>query len=331
MKKLLMILLLFSMFLLGCAEEENISIEIQAIETNLSIGDSYELRVIDNNNNLLDNQDLLWDSTDYNICKVDKQGKLIAKDYGLATIKAKLKSDLSVTSEIDIFISYKTVEEVNIVKEKMEGDMTSSRLDDVIAKYASKYGKIIVKSLAGKLSDFAFYKTIIDVLITKDTYMFSMTYPGFDIKNGIVFYLSDWTNYDSYVSLDKLTSKELSKNIAYSLFLDSKNGKTITEFVETIKSEIMGQLPDNNLYKFSLMNRNYQYRVVVRADFQTVLVQDLYSTGAGKGIVDTILGIGDIGNWTFDYIFNNFGREELVTEVLNIKNIKLCIEYRKRG
>ena len=31
MKKLLMILLLFSMFILGCAEEENISIEIQAI------------------------------------------------------------------------------------------------------------------------------------------------------------------------------------------------------------------------------------------------------------------------------------------------------------
>lgn len=332
MKKLLMTLLLLLAFTLGCANEgEQISIRIMKPVTNIAINESYKFVVFDNYNNELNNTDLLWECSDYNICKIEKDGTITPKTSGLVTIKATYKKDLSVSSETQLFFSYNTVKESTYEKKDLDSDIESSGLWDTVAKYGNKYGKVIVKSLLGKASSLDFYKTIIDVLITKDTYMFTMTYPLVDIKNGIVYTISEWTNFDVAVNLDSFSTSQLSKEIYYSLDSRGGSGKTISEFVNTIKAEIMDDIPLNNLYQFSYMNRSYQYRVVVRADFQTVLVQDMYSTGAAKGILDTLWNIDEIGNWTFDYIFNNFGKEVLTNEVFNIKNIKLCIEYRERN
>lgn len=70
------------------ANPEVSSITLNATKLTLNLNESYELKAIISPDNVV-NKNILWSSSNPSIVSVDTQGKILAKDFGTATITAR--------------------------------------------------------------------------------------------------------------------------------------------------------------------------------------------------------------------------------------------------
>ncbi len=300
----------------------DVTLQIQSENFTCPLGDSVSLSVKDNHGNILTSQDILWNSSNHSIVSVDENGTVLAKDEGLAIITAIYKSDLSVTASVEVFVPYTvTLPEESAIEphDQLIGDDFSG-----LEKFTKKHTKTILKSaLSSAIPTKLFLQ-----FFSKDVYLFSMFKHKATAKNVVIYSFCDWTNGNVFINPNQINAEHM-----YTAFLTGLNitesirGKSFEDSLSSVISAVSGNIPQDGIYHFQNMDSTYQYRVVVRADFDYLKSMEYYSNGVLTGLG---LTISDLVKKNFESITNNYTYQEYVDDILNLTNAHLCVEFRKR-
>lgn len=322
---ILLVIISFILILSSCSGNAKMtSIRIEELDETLYVDDLKELKVKDNNDKIVPNTDLLWSTSDAKVATISKKGVVNIKSEGYVVITAKYKKDLSINTSLAILSPYDVVEATNEFVGGVEDDYKSAGLIDSIAKYGYKYGKMILKSLAGKVN--SVFSTITS-FIDKDVYMFSQGTPYLNVKDGIIYTITDWTNETCHFSLDDIETIDLYESVRHNLIEKGEQGKSFEDLLVKIKSELVNKVANDGCYHLDKMvenNPNMVYRIVIRADYVSYKMVDYYNNGL---IVGAVLSIKDVLNWDLEKVANNFCYTKVQNEIFDINNIRICVEY----
>ena len=76
------------------------------------------------------------------------------------------------------------------------------------------------------------------------------------------------------------------------------------------------------------MNPDLEYRVVIRADFNYLTNMSFYSNGLVTGLG---LTIQDLLKLDFNSLKENYTYQKNFDEILDISDLRICIEYREKA
>lgn len=323
MKKLASIILIITVLILlvSCSNKKIENIKIENIKEILTIGDTKKLHVVDNNEKTVSNKNVFWSSSNTNIGTISEDGIITIKKEGFFTVTAKYKDDLSISDEMDIFTPYSIVEnKLGMVQELENGYSTTELLQSVIT-HGYKYGKMIVGSLSGKVKD------ILTSFFEKDVYLFSLGAPYLKVTDGVIYTISDWTNEAVHFSIEDLNVLNLYNSVLDTLIKDGERGESFSDLIFKIKSDLATKFVDDGCYHLEKMDDKYEYRIVIRADYISYKMVDFYNNGIITGLV---MSIKDIINWDLAKVANNYCYQKVKNEIFDVRNLKVCIEYREK-
>lgn len=332
MKRILSLFLaaLFLLSLPACAPSRPSEIALAEVTEELTVGSSASLRVLDGAGNEIGSDRVFWSTNDRRVATVTEDGLLTVRGVGFCEITVALKDDLSVRNTASVFCAYETAAPVEMKKERItEGTYASGELD-ALMKAAKDVGKSVVSSLTGKVSSLGIASMMLS-FFSKDKYVFTLTEPRYAVTDGIVYEVTPWSSSECTVREEDVTAERVYRGLGDYMKTDQKFGRTVDGLTEAILAELAHTLPADGTYHFDRMNGDFEYRVVIRADFSTVRMVDYYSNGAITGLGITVQ---EIFEWSLESIAdvnNNWLYEDVTNEVLGIENLRLVIECREKS
>ena len=318
------ILLIISVLLVSCASPSvPTALHIENEDFTCAIGETASLVVKDENQNTLSSKNILWESSNYEIVSIDKNGLLTAKSGGWAEITAKHKSNLSLTDSIKVFVPYHVTEAQESTVDKFDR-FVSEDFENLLT-FTKKYSILLLKSV--KPPSILTINTVIPLLFGKNNYILSMARHKATAQNAIIYSFCDWTNSNVLVDLNALSEEQMYKDVQNSLGIDEGVlGNSFEMAMDSVRTALAGHLSNDGNFYFKNMDQAYQYRIVVRADFDHLKLLSYYSNGLITGLGYTI---ADIPKMDWDEISNNYTYQIISDEILNITNAHLCIEFRE--
>ena len=305
-------------------------IQIKNTDNMLIIGDTVKLKVTKENKFRVLNRDILWYSSNPMVVAVSKNGVITVNGEGNCEIVARYKNDLSKSVTYSIAYTHKASEPIEEKRTDLEKDDIGEDLFNLVVAFGSKYGKTIFSSNSlsnKKLVDLPIFQ-LGSAFFGTDNYWFSYSVPRYKVEDGIVYTIADWTNRDCDFSLKDLSSTELYNSVINNIGeKDASMGKSYDDMLQKIKAELSDKMCDDSM-KFNLdkMDKDYEYRVVIRADYSTITIYNQYSNGLLSGLGLALkdmatLNLSDLDKWSI---------EKAENEIFEIDNIRICVEYRKK-
>ena len=163
---------------------------------------------------------------------------------------------------------------------------------------------------------FSFFITLSD----EDAYLFSSAMGKYRIKNEELYVITDWTNED--VTYMDITEGKLSEVVCKPYNSeDLPNGASVNNYgVNTLNAYLHKYGPADKTFHLSQMDDKYEYRVVVRGDFNYGVTSHYYRHGLLSSLVTM--------DWkTFKGGFTETVEEADITE---LENLRIYIEYREK-
>jgi len=278
----------------------------------------------------LDCDKYTWTVSDENVAHISSDGALTFNCGGYVVVRATSIKSTKDYIEASFFRPYDIVED--------SGEATVSRLNDSIsdefwwslAKVVAKDAyNIVCATRADKL--LSVIKDLSEMLVTfsdDDAYLFSSALGKYHVENEVLYVVSDWTNSDVDVSNKFTTQEQLSKIVCKPYNSEYQDGDSIHNFgVNSINSTISKEIPADGIYRFSKMDNNYEYRVVVRGNFDYGISTHYYRHGLLTGFVGAIQ---DIAHLDWDALNNEWLDVRNYNEISNLLNLRICIEYREK-
>jgi hypothetical protein len=265
-------------------------------------------------------RDVIFESSDYGVAAVSKDGIVYSLSGGRVSITATLREDMTITTTSSLFVPYKVSEPKSstVVDTSELIDSSFSGMSDFLAKYGFKVVKasFFSKLPVGLLINF----------FSKDVYQFSM-FERTKVAEDILLYdLTGWTNEAVYINETNLDSSQI-----YSYFCESVGipeslvGNSFDDALEPIKNVVNStRIKD---YFFNEMDDAYEYRIVIRGNCEYVRNKSFYSNGLLTGFGMSVL---DLAKLDFGSISENYTYTKVFDEILNITNLQICLEYRSK-
>ncbi len=146
-------------------------------------------------------------------------------------------------------------------------------------------------------------------------------------KNAVVYTVTDWTNADCYPNFNAVDEEAIYSSIMAKMgFSENNMGESFETLADDIEALIASNLEINNAYFFSRMDGQYEYRVVVRADFDYYTYAETYQVGILSGTWDSIVQM--IGG-SFTQLGSNYQYMKLRDELVNVRSLRYVVEYRE--
>ncbi len=323
-----MLLIALTLLLTSCisSEEEELSavraLRIEPLPADCRRGDELTLTVKDQSGAVVDPSELLWDCSDYSVVSVNAYGVIQCRAAGPVRVVAILKSDLSVRASTEVFVGYDTVVPA-FATVKRVGQYVDGHLD-AIADHALKFGLNVVSAATTSSLPIG----MIAELFSKDKYQFSMMYYEGRVRDVVLYPLSDWTNETVSVNTAEITPESIHSKLLAELILDgAEMGSSYQTFREALLSLLASGLPADSVYHFNKMDQNLEYRVVIRGDFDYITNMSFYANGLLTG---TGLTVQDLLKLEFGTLRENYTYQKNYDEILNVENLRVCIEYREK-
>ena len=295
----------------------SISLEYKPVD---SMNGEIQLAVTDDQGQPLSPDKVIFESSDYSIATINKQGVLSSLAGGMVSVTATLKDDMSVKDTISVFAPYRVSapKSSNVVASSQIIDEDFSGMSDFVAKNGFK----VIKS--------TFFSGVpIGLLInffSKDVYQFSL-FKRDKVAEDIVLYdLTGWTNEQVRISETNLDSSNI-----YSAFCESVDiseslvGKSFDDALLSIEGVVRSAKVKE--YCFNEMSDDYEYRIVIRGNCDYVKNHSYYSNGLLTGFG---LSVQDLAKLDFESLSENYTYMKTFDEILNITNLQLCLEYRSK-
>ena len=333
MRKLICVALATVALLLSisaCTPSSMGPINFSQMQENYEVGKTVTLKVEDAIGRVIDADRLYWSVDDNKIAQVTADGVLSIKGAGLVQVTAMDKTDLSNQAKIKIFCPYEMSEATETSKVKADEDSASSGVLDTLTTTLVSTGKKVVSSMTGKVSSLGIASMIFS-FFDKDKYMFTLTESRHTIENGVVYTVCDWSNKGWYFDPKDVTTERIYQNLGYAFNIDNPYGSTLEDLTIAVQNEFEGKAPNDGMYHLDLLDDKYEYRVVVLADYTTVRVRDYYSNGAITGLGMTAKELLALELSSFDDVNNNWQYHNDFNEIVDVKNIRLCVEFRERA
>ena len=328
--KILLLILALSLLLSSCSADggsgdatdyvyktKSITLECDSVDT---INGEVKLSVKNDRGESISPEDVIFESGNYGMATVNKEGIVYSLSGGRVSITATLKEDMTITATSSLFVPYKVSEpqDSNVVTTSELIDSSFSGMSDFLAKYGFK---VVKASFFSKLP--------IGLLVnffSKDVYQFSM-FERTKVAEDIVLYdLTGWTNETVYINETNLESSQI-----YSYFCEGVDipeslvGNSFDDALEPIKNVVNStRIKD---YYFNEMDDAYEYRIVIRGNCEYVRNKAYYSNGLLTGLG---MSIQDLANLDFGSISENYTYTKMFDEILNITNLRICLEYRSK-
>lgn len=278
----------------------------------------------------LDNDKFIWSVSDENVAYITSDGLLTFNRGGYVVVRATSAEDTKDYIETSFFRPYDVIAD--------SGEAVVSRLNDSNAnEFWWSLAKVVAEDTyniacatrADKLLDV--FKDLSGMFLTfsdDDAYLFSSALGKYHVENEELYVLSDWTNNDVNVSNKTTTKEQLSEIVCKPYNSEYQDGDSIHNFgVNTINSLISKEIPADGIYRFSQMDDNYEYRVVVRGDFDYGISTHYYRHGLLTGFWGAIK---DIVKLDWDELSDEWMEIRDYNEISNLSNLRICIEYREK-
>lgn len=321
--KIFFVFLILTLLMTSCefSTSKISSIELEKHLTNAKIGDEIELTVRSSKDKVIDPSQFFWQSSDYSVAVVNANGSIRCISSGPAVITATLKDDMTITASTEIFVEYET-------------EAHSSPIFTKTGTYVNaEFGKI-----GDLLLDFNF--NIIDAVtaaslpldivlgfFSSEQYLFSMLYYRGNYQNVVICPLTDWTNMDQPAKTHLITPDYIHEQMIKELEITGYlTGSTFEVYIEDILAFLDDTLPDDKTYYFSKMSADMQYRAVLLGNFDHLTNVSHYSNGLLTALGITI---DDLLNKDLASLPSNFYDQKLYDEIINLSNLRICIECRE--
>lgn len=328
MKKLMCLCLLMSLILVSCAAQalENTEHIIGNVADRFEIGETCNLLVRDaDSNEIIPNANLLWSSSDLGVAVVDGNGKVIVNGEGMCIIYARSKENLEHFSSVKIFSPYKTVNIVDAKTTRLDASSDPFDFYSVLEVAIGRYGKTAISFLEGDVES-AVWDLIIDAF-SKDVYWYSNTALDCQVKDGIVYTVTDWCNSAIDFNLNNINVANVHKSVEDAFSESIEMGVTFNDVISKIKTELVGCAPNDSVYHLDRMDDRYEYRVVIRGDYTGCISREHYSNGLLTNVESTW---NDIVNGNLEHIIENYAYTVVRGEIINLENLRICIEAREK-
>lgn len=298
---------------------------IKDVETELAINETYCLDLMNTSGKKLKNSRFDWKSGDESILTVDSDGVITVKGSGLCSITASDKVINSIGGTVSIFVPYVINNNINSSASKVGKYVDNTEGIMYILKECSTLVFKSIKNIAlQKVSSLGAIKDVYN-FISKGNYLFSVLEYDKTVTNGILFELTNWTNYNCMLVQDKMTLDSMHNSLQYSLGKIRERGDSYSGLFKDIKTQIIEKLSNNGTYYFSKMDPKYEYRLVVRADYNHYITTSYYQNGLLTGFG---LSLSDLLDMNLKSLADNYSYQRYFDEISDITNIKICVERR---
>ena len=290
----------------------------------------YELKVCrSGSESELEKDEYTWSVSDENVATISSGGILTFNQGGYVVVRATSNDDEEDFVETSFFQPYDVVADSgtkNVIHLNSTDENVFWQTLKVVAEDAYN---ILCATRADKLFDVI--EGLAGMFITfgdDDAYLFSSAIGKYRIKNELLYVVSDWTNEDVDVSSKLITQEQLSAVVCKPYNQDYQDGVSISDFgVNTINNFIDRKTPVDGIYRFSEMDDNYEYRVVVRGDFDYGTSSHYYRHGLLSGLFNAIK---DMVTSDWDEISDEWLEIRDYNEISNLSNLNIYIEYRAK-
>lgn len=274
----------------------------------------------------LDNDKFIWSVSDENVAYITSDGVLTFNRGGYVVVRATSAEDTKDYIEKSFFRPYDVVADSG---EAVVSKLNTSDEEDFwigLAKtIAEDAYSILCATRQDKIMDVM--DELLDFFVTfddDDAYLFSTALGKYHVENEELYVLCNWTSSDVDVTNKIITDEQLSKIVCKPYNPNYQDGDSIHNFgVNTINSFISSEIPADGIYRFSQMDDQYEYRVVLRGDFDYGTSTHYYRHGLLSGLLNAIKNMSweDVSNMTETRYYN---------EISNLSNLRICIEYREK-
>ena len=294
---------------------ESISLECNPTD---SMDGEIQLTVTDDQGEPVSPDKVIFESSDYSIATVNKQGVLMSLSGGKVSVTATLKDNMSVKDTVAVFAPYRVSapKSSSVVASSGIIDEDFSGMSDFVAKNGFK----VIKS--------TFFSGVpIGLLLnffSKDVYQFSLFKRDKTAEDIVLYDLTGWTNERVRISETNLDSSGI-----YSTFCESVDitqslvGNSFDDALLSVEGVV--KYTKVKEYCFDEMSDEYEYRIVIRGNCEYVKNHSYYSNGLLTGLG---LSIQDLAKLDFESLSGNYTYMKTFDEILNITNLQLCVEYR---
>ena len=321
--RIFIIFIVLTCFMTSCdfSMDKIHSIEIENHHTRAKYGEELTLTVKDEKKQVVDPAQLFWQSSDYSVAVIGANGTIRCVSSGPVVITASLKDDMTVTASTEIFIEYDAEEQASPI---------FTRNGIYVNAEFGKIGDLLMDfnfSIIDAVTSASLPVDMILNLFSSDKYQFSMMYYQGNYQNAVICPLTDWSNMTCPINTNLLTPNYIHEKMVNELGIEgSQTGNTFEIYQDQILEFIEGNLPRDLTYHFSKMSSDKQYRVVLKGDFDHLINVAYYSNGVLTGLK---LTVEDLLGMDFDSIATNYSYQKFYDEIVNISNLRICVEYRE--
>jgi hypothetical protein len=333
MTKIISLLLAITMLALSLAScnasGAGDQLTIQELSNVPSVGDSVQLQVVSASGKSVKADQCLWSTSDSKVATVDANGLLTVKGAGYCEIHVMNKNDLSNQDTLVVFCPYEVTAPVDMIMERADANGSSSGGADYMMKTAVSLGKKVVSSLTGNVSMLGI-ATMMLSFFAKDKYTFTLAESRHSVQNGVIYTVCDWSNEAQAFSMDQITAESLYGSMGDVMNTEHQRGDTFADLEEAVRLALVQKIPADGVFHFDQMDDRYEYRVVILADYTTFRMTDYYSNGAITGLGMTIQEICSMSLESITDVNNNWMYEIVTNDVIDVENVRFCIEYREK-
>ena len=333
MKKMISLLLAVAMLVLtfaSCGVSDGGSqLTIVDVSEAPTVGDCVQLEVVNASGRSVKADQCLWSTSDPKVATVDANGLLTVKGAGYCEIRVMNKNDLSNQDTLVVFCPYEVTAPVDMLLERADANGSSSGEVDYMVKTAVSLGKNVVSSLTGNVSMLGIASMMLS-FFAKDKYTFTLAESRYSVQNGVIYTVCDWSNEAQSFSMDQITAESLYESMDYAMNTKNQRGDTFADLEEAVRLELVQKIPADGVFHLDQMDDRYEYRVVIMADYTTFRMTDYYSNGAITGLGMTIQEICSMSLESLTDVNNNWMYEIVTNDVIDVENVRFCIEYREK-
>lgn len=321
--RIFILFIILTCFMTSCdfPTEKICSIKMDNHHANVKPGDELTLTVKNQKKQVVDPTQLLWHSSNYSVAVVSANGTIRCVSSGPAVITATLKDDMTVTASAEIFVEYSA---------ELPVPPTFTRTDRYVEADFGKIGDLLMDFNFDIIDAVTSSSLPVDMILDffhSDKYQFSMMYYQGNYQNAVICPLTDWTNMTYPINTNLLTPDYIHEKIFKELGIEgSQVGNTFEFYQNEILEFLEGNLPNDLTYYFSKMSAEMEYRVVLKGDFDHLTNIAYYSNGLLTGLG---LTVEDLLGMDFDSIATNYSYQKFYDEIVNLSNLRICIECRE--
>lgn len=326
---LLLAVVILALSLASCDGAATSQLSIVELSAAPTVGETVQLQVVNASEKNVKADQCMWSTSDAKVATVDENGLLTVKGAGYCEILVMDKNDLSNRDTLQVFCPYEVISPVEMTKEAADANTDASGEADFLVKTAVDLGKNVVRSMTGNVSMLGI-GTMMLSFFAKDKYTFTLAETRHDVQNGVIYTVCDWSNSAQKADKSLITAESIYQSLDYAVNTENIQGKTFEDLAAAVQAEIAQKFPSDGTFHFDLMDPNYEYRVVILADYTTFRMKDFYSNGAIMGLGITLK---EICTWSLESITdvnNNWMYEIVTNEVIDVQNVRFCIEYREK-